>query len=214
MSQFPVRYFIAILTFVMGVSAVSPRHQYQVSQEVRSTPPESRLEPTLQIQENLPDEWEEYFGTPFVWRFLLNDEKYGQIAVVRATGETPSGKVRAELKLACPGSDGPITLIVGDMESSGFNLGNYSIASNLPVLKKNLVAIRAVSPRSELSFNTRANGNIGYDELYPTVIFFELTKTRKLERLIANGSIEVTFVIHDLGSYHKTIKITFPAIRP
>jgi len=147
-----------------------------------------------------------------VWKFLLNDEAYGKIAVVRATGETPNGKVRAKLKLDCPGRDGAITIIAGDMESSGFDLGNYSVNSGSPVTRKNLVEIRGISPKGGLSFKTKANGHIGYENLFPTVMFFELAKTKKLEHLIAKGSTKVTFVIHDLDDYQRTITVTFPAI--
>jgi len=212
MCKFPVRYFIAILTFVIGVSAVSVWNQYRISQEVQFTPVDSRSEPTPLIQENISDNWETYFGEPLIWRFLLNDEDYGKIAVVRATGETPNAKVRAMLKLDCPGRNSAITIIVGDMDNAGFNLADYSVKSDSPVIKKNLVEIRAVSPKGELSFKTRAKGNIGYPTLYPTVLFFELTKTKKLEHLIAKGSTEVTFVIRDLEDNQKTITITFPAI--
>jgi hypothetical protein len=160
------------------------------------------------------DNWEEYFGTLLVWKFLLNDERYGKIAVVRATGETSYQRVRTKLKLDCPGREAAITVLAGDMEKTGFNLGGYSVNSGLPVTNKNLVEVLAVSPQGELSFKTKANGAIGYEGLYPTVIFFELTNTRKLERLIARGSTEVTFVIHDLEDPLKTIKVTFPAIDP
>ena len=214
MRKLPVRYFIAICTFVIGVSVVAVWHQYQTPKEVQLTPADYRPLPTPYIQENPSDEWEEYFGKPLVWKFLLNDEYYGKLAVVRAAGETPNGIVRAKLRLDCPEQDGAIIIIVGDMEKTGFNLGDYSVKSDLPVIKKNIVEVWAVSPKGELSFKTRAEGNIGYENLYPTVVFFELTKTKKLERLIAKGSTEVTFVIHDLEDHQKTIRITFPAIDP
>jgi hypothetical protein len=212
MCKFPIRYFIALLTFIIGVSAVSVWHQSQTTQEVQFAPANVRQELTPHIQKNLSDSWETYFGEPLVWKFLLNDDYYGKIAVVRATGETSNGQVRAKLKLDCPGRDSALTIIVGDMEKSGFNLGNYSVKSDSPVAKKNLVEVRAVSPKGELSFKTKAEGRIGYENLYPTVLFFELTKTKKLERLIAKGSAEVAFVIHDLEDYQKTIRVTFPAI--
>jgi hypothetical protein len=44
------------------------------------------------------------------------------------------------------------------------------------------------------------------------LFIFRLVKTKRLERLIAKGSTEVTFVIHDLEDYKKTIKITFAEI--
>ncbi len=212
MCKFPVRYFIAVLTFVIGLFAVSVWHQRQTSQEVEPRPIDFSSEPMSQRQENLSDGWEAYFGEPLVWRFLLNDDDYGKIAVVRAAGKTSNEQVRAMLKLDCPGRDSATTIIVGDMEKSGFNLGNYSVNSDSPVTKKNLVEIRAISPKGELSFKTKAEGHIGYENLKPTVLFFELTKTKKLERLIAKGSAEVTFFIHDLEDYQKTITVTFPAI--
>jgi hypothetical protein len=212
MCKFPVRYLVAIVTFVIGVFVVSVWHQSQTPQNVQVTPVDFRLEPTPLIQENSYDEWETYFGTPLVWKFLLNDGDNGKIAVVRATGKTSNGNVRTKLKLDCPGRDSATTVLVGDMESSGFNLGSYSLNSGSPVAKKNLVEIRAISPKGKLSFKTKADGHIGYENLHPTVIFFELAKTKKLERLIAKGSTEVTFVIHDLEDYQKTITVTFPAI--
>jgi len=212
MCKFSVRYFIAILTFIIGVFVVSVWHQRQTLQEAKSTSADSRPEPMPQLQEYTSDSWETYFGEPLVWKFLLNDGDNGKLAVVRATGETPNGQVRAKLKLDCPGRDSATTILVGDMESSGFNLGNYSVKSDSPVSKKNLVEIRAVSSKGALSFKTKAEGHIGYPTLYPTVLFFELSKARKLERLIAKGSTEVTFVIHDIEDYQKTITVTFPAI--
>ena len=212
MCKFPVRYFVAIVTFVIGVFVASVWYQSQTSQNVQVTSADFPLESTPQIQENSYDEWETYFGTPLVWKFLLNDDDYGKIAVVRATGKTSNGNVRAILKLDCPGRDSATTVLVGDMESSGFNLDNYSVNSGSPVAKMNLVEIRAVSPKDEVSFKTKADGHIGYENLHPTVIFFELAKTKKLERLIAKGSTEVTFVIHDLEDYQRTITVTFPAI--
>jgi hypothetical protein len=184
--------------------------------EVQHTPVIADSSLNVENPEGLTDDWDSYFGTPRVWKFLLNDEYYGRLAVVRAEAETANGKVKSMLRLDCPGKGtypgASIAIIVGDMEKSGFNLGNYSVSSSPPVLKKNQVEVRAVSPKGELSFKTKADGNIGYDNQYPTIIFFRLIKTKKLERLIAKGSTEVTFVIHDLEDYKKTIKVTFPEI--
>jgi hypothetical protein len=55
---------------------------------------------------------------------------------------------------------------------SGFNLENYSVSSSSPVLKKNQVEVRAVSHKGELLFKTKADGNIGYENQYPTIIYF------------------------------------------
>jgi hypothetical protein len=162
---------------------------------------------------DLPDEWEDYFGTPLVWTFLLNG-KYGTLAVVRATAETPYGNVRAKLRLSCPAGVGSIQVLVGDMEATGFDLDNYSVKSDRPVERKNVVEVRATSPNGRVSFITKAAGNTAYEDLYPTIMFFELTKTRRLQRMIAKGSTAVTFVIHDLDDYQRTISVSFPAIDP
>ncbi len=212
MCKFKVRLIAVLLTFGIGISAVPVWYQYQTPKEVQHTPVEVYVEPTPHIQRNLSDNFEEYFGTPLVWKFLLNDEEDGRLAVVRASAETPNGEVRAMLRLDCPSTAGSIQILVGDMEETGFNLANYSVSSELPIIKKNLVEIRAVSPKGKMSFKTKANGTIGYPNLYPTVIFFELIRTKRLEQLIAKGSTEVTFVIHDIEDYKKTITVTFPAI--
>jgi hypothetical protein len=212
MCKFKVHLIAVLLTFGIGVSAVSVWYQYQTPQEIQVTSIDVYAEPTPHIQKNLSNNWEEYFGTPLVWKFLLNDEEYGKLAVVRAPAITLNGTVKAKLRLDCPSTVGSIQILVGDMEETGFNLANYSVSSELPIIKKNIVEVRAVSPKGKMSFKTKANGNIGYPTLYPTVIFFELIKTKRLEHLIAKGSTEVTFVVHDIEDYKKTITVTFPAI--
>jgi hypothetical protein len=98
------------------------------------------------------------------------------------------------------------------MENSGFDLGNYSVNSGSPAAKENLVEIQTHSPKGDLLFKTIANSHIGYENLKPTVIFFELPKSLRLERIIAKGSTQATFVIHDVYDIGTTVTVTFPAI--
>jgi hypothetical protein len=103
-----IRRFVAVFTKTGGILAVWLWHSFQPSNEVESSPirfRDPRLEP--QIQKDLPDSWETYFGEPLVWTFLLNDDHYGRIAVVRTTGKLQKGPSEQNLNLIVPGDPVP-----------------------------------------------------------------------------------------------------------
>jgi hypothetical protein len=210
MRRLAVPFTLSFLTFALGVLSVHLGNRIaslpiHVKADIAGTSEaSSKRQPSRQ-------EWEAYFGTPLIWEFLSNDE-YGRLAVVRSDADSLNGKVKAKLRFACPSQRGSIQILVGDMEQTGFDLGGYSLKSNLPVLKRNKVEVTAISEGRKLSFRTKAVGRIGYENLKPTVVFFELIERHGLERMIAKGGTEVTFTIHDLIENDRRIIVTFPEI--
>lgn len=210
MKRLAVPFTVSLLTFALGVCSANVI--FRTDSPAFTLPADSVAAITQETEPEIDDDWEEYFGTPLVWTFLMSDEEYGHLAVVRSAAESANGKVKAKLKLNCPSQNGSIEVLVGDMEQTGFNLKNYSLKSEQPVLKTNKVEVRALTGERELSYTTRADAFVRYSNLKPTVVFFELNRTRGLERTIAEGGTEVEFTIYDLETNDRKLVVTFPEI--
>jgi hypothetical protein len=206
---------VSLLTFALGVLAAFLLVGHRIYSTPYSVTGGNVITPfsEAEVAERERKKWEDYFGAPLVWTLLVNDEKQGQIAVVRADADAPNGKVRAKLKLNCPSTHGSIEILAGDTERTGLDLKGYNGGSYLPEPQKNIVEVRTISEGREISFRTKARGNIRYENpLAGPILSFELTETHGLERMIARGGTEVTFIIHDVRKNDNKLSVTFPEI--
>lgn len=155
-------------------------------------------------------EWKDNFVASPNWK-ITSDNPYGRIAIVSATGRTPDGETSTIFKLQCPAeqnSTATISFLVRNTEKIiGFNFSDFE-GPNAPASKKKLVEIEAISPRGRLSFKTNTSGWYAA----PNVFVFSPGTTKSLEHLVAEGSTEVTFIVHDNRNYQKTIAMKFPAM--
>ena len=149
------------------------------------------------------------------WKVNVNDSN-ARIASVSANGKTPNGEVQTLFNLQCPPEQNPLVSIEYIVRDSNktlrFSFDDFE-GPDAPAQKKKLVEIRAISPYNNLSFHTAVSGYYVADEMFAFGLgTIKQDQISQLARMVAEGSTEVTFIIHDYRDYRKTIETTFPAI--
>lgn len=154
-----------------------------------------------------------------IWQMKINNRV--RTAVVMTNGKTPNGDAQTILWLQCPTGLNPVVSINYIVRDSN-NITDFDFDSfegpDAPAKEKNLVEIQAVSPHGNLSFRILAGGYYGGAGEPDAFVFGTSTtkqdKIMQLAQMIANGSTEVTFIVHDYLDYSKTIETKFPVIDP
>ncbi|MBC7797438.1 MAG: hypothetical protein H7Z37_11235 [Pyrinomonadaceae bacterium] len=156
-----------------------------------------------------------------VWRTTTNNANV-RTASVTTNGKIPNGEARMMLRLGCFADSNTISsvdLIVLDaFNIKSFNFSDFE-GPDAPAGNKKLVEFRAVSPRGNLSFRVSVAGYYSGASETEGFVFTTYPKTdakqdkiRRLARMLAEGSTEVTVIVYGYRDNRKTIEAAFPAI--
>ncbi|HLM62247.1 MAG TPA: hypothetical protein VK308_15690, partial [Pyrinomonadaceae bacterium] len=154
------------------------------------------------------------------WQMRINDSQV-RTAVVMTNGKTPNGEAQTIFWLQCP-ADQKYVVAIHYIVRNSSKITDFDFASfegpGAPGSEKKLVEFRVVSPNGKLSFRDSVAGWYGGAGEADAFVFgtgaTKQDKIMQLARLVAKGSAEVTFIVHDYQDYRKTIETTFPAIDP